>query len=103
MKRLSEMNIAKEAMLSTVDATAKGGRPASTNKYGSGGGSITTYVDGMSWGSDASSGSLFGDRWSFAMAIAISASNGNATPGALASGAAQAAQEESKVIITERA
>jgi len=100
MKKLTEMKIAKEAILSEIDSSIKGGRPSSTNKYGSGGGSISTYVDGVSWGSDASSGSLFGDSWSFALAIAISASGGSAITGADAS-AANNPNVNSKVIIKE--
>lgn len=67
MKKLSEMKIAKEAILTEMETAAKGGVKVGTgtNYYGpSNPSSISTYVDGMYWGSDGSSGSLFGDSWS---------------------------------------
>lgn len=66
MKKLSEMQIAKDAILSDVESSDKGGRKVGngTDYYGpSNPSSITTYVDGMHWGEDGSSGSLFGDRY----------------------------------------
>lgn len=69
MKQLSEMKIAKEAILSEMEASSKGGVRVGTgtNYYGpSNPSSISTYVDGMYWGSDGSEGSLFGDSWSAA-------------------------------------
>ena len=67
MRKLSEMKIAKEAMLSEVETAEKGGRVvtgANTNYYGpSNPTSLYTYVDGFPWGPDELSGSLFGDSW----------------------------------------
>ncbi len=68
MKKLSEMKIAKDAMLSDIETAVKGGYVkvgAGTNYYGpSNPTSITTYLDGMNIGSDGLSGSIGGDSWS---------------------------------------
>lgn len=68
MKKLSEMKIAKDAILSSIEAAAKGGRnvvgPGTTYYGPSAPTSIATYVDGIYWGPDGHNGSLFGDYWS---------------------------------------
>lgn len=68
MKKLSEMKFSKDALLSKFDSLAMGAvRVGGTNTsyYGpSNPSSITTYVDGMSIGSDGNTGSLYGDSWS---------------------------------------
>jgi hypothetical protein len=68
MKKLSEMKIAKSAILSSIEAAAKGGRNvvgSGTTYYGPNApSSIATYVDGFYWGQDPHQGSLFGDSWS---------------------------------------
>lgn len=71
MKKLSEMTIGKDAILSEMEAAAKGGMRtgANTNYVGpSNPSSIQTYVDFGNgpepWGTDGNSGSLFGDSWS---------------------------------------
>ncbi|MFY9311595.1 MAG: hypothetical protein WAQ28_21300 [Bacteroidia bacterium] len=71
MKKVTEMKIAKEAILSEMEASAKGGvdisNPSKTNYSGpSQPRSITTYVDGNLYGADGTSGSLYGDSWSAA-------------------------------------
>ncbi len=67
MKKLSEMKIAKSAILSPIESAAKGGENVvgpGTTYYGPRYPThITTYVDGMYWGEDSHSGSLFGDWW----------------------------------------
>lgn len=67
MKKISEMNIAKEAILSKMESSNKGGLVGlNTNYYGPAHpSSLTTLVDGAPWGNDNASGSLFGDTWSF--------------------------------------
>ncbi len=67
MKKLSEMKIAKDAVLSEIEVSSIGGyRLGSNTSYNgpSNPSSITTLVDGDYWGQDGSSGSLFGDSWS---------------------------------------
>ncbi|WP_435262905.1 hypothetical protein [Tenacibaculum sp. nBUS_03] len=67
MKKLSEMKLATEAILTEMETAVKGERPVGngTEYYGpSNPSSITTYVDGMNWGEDGSSGSIFGDSYS---------------------------------------
>jgi len=67
MKKLSEMKIAKDAILSSIEAAAKGGfiqtGPGTTYTGPSNPTHITTYVDGMYWGEDGFDGFLFGDWW----------------------------------------
>jgi len=67
MEKLSVMKIAKDAILSSIESSAKGGKNvtgANTSYSGpSAPTSITTYVDGMNWGSDGHVGRLFGDSW----------------------------------------
>lgn len=69
MKKLSEMRIAKEAILSDLEnAALKGGKfidfgNGTTYNGPSNPSSIETYVDGMHWGQDGGVGSLFGDSW----------------------------------------
>lgn len=73
MKKLSEMKIAKDALLSDIETAVKGGYVkvgAGTNYYGpSNPRSITTYLDGINIGSDGMSGSIGGDSWSVNGAI----------------------------------
>lgn len=67
MKKVTEMKVAKEAILSEMEASTKGGldHGLTTNYSGpSQPRSLTTYVDGNLYGADGSSGSLFGDSWS---------------------------------------
>jgi len=67
MKKLSEMRIAKDAILSPIEAAAKGGRNVTgpgTTYYGpSAPTTLYTYVNGDYWGEDPHDGSLFGDWW----------------------------------------
>ena len=66
MKKLIEMKIAKEAILSSVEADAKGGNVwgASTSYQGPASPtSLTTYVDGFNMGADPYSGRAWGDWW----------------------------------------
>ncbi|MDO9186371.1 MAG: hypothetical protein Q7W13_10205 [Bacteroidia bacterium] len=66
MKKVTEMKIAKEAILSEMEASTKGGvdKGSTTNYVGpSQPRSLTTYVDGNLYGADGSSGSLYGDSW----------------------------------------
>jgi len=68
MKKLNEMKIAKEAILSELESSILiGGRPRVgdyTSYYGPDNpSSLFTYVDGAPWGEDGTSGSLFGDSW----------------------------------------
>lgn len=67
MKKLSEMKIAKDAILSPIEAAAKGGNIVTgegTTYYGPQyPTSITTYVDWIYWGEDGYDGYLFGDYW----------------------------------------
>lgn len=68
MKKINEMKMAKSAILSEMEKSNIGGWVKvgpGTNYYGPSNPShITTYVDGMYWGEDGLSGSLFGDYWS---------------------------------------
>ncbi len=68
MKKLHEMKIAKEALLTELEASSLiGGRPRTgdnTSYHGPDNpSSLATYVDGVPWGEDGMSGSLFGDWW----------------------------------------
>lgn len=67
MKKLSEMQIAKDAILSPIEAAAKGGDivtgPGTTYIGPRNPTRIVTYVDGMYWGEDPHDGHLFGDWW----------------------------------------
>lgn len=63
------MKIAKEAILSELESSLlMGGLPridgTNTSYYGPDNpASLSTYVDGVPWGEDGMSGSLFGDSW----------------------------------------
>jgi len=68
MKNIKEMVVAKEAMLTEIEASLIKGRQVATGPgtIYSGPANPTrldTYVDGMYWGEDPLSGSLFGDWW----------------------------------------
>ncbi|NLA23539.1 MAG: hypothetical protein GX879_01090 [Bacteroidales bacterium] len=66
MKKLSEMKIAKEAILSSVEADAKGGNMWGTNTSYQGPDhpiSLTTLLDGIDIGTDPYRGRLGGDYW----------------------------------------
>jgi len=72
MKKLSEMKIAKEAVLSEMETRVTGGNQvgSNTNYYGPGNPtSIATYIDGVYFGQDAGTGSLYGDSWSISMCM----------------------------------
>lgn len=77
MKTLSEMQIAKEAILSEMEVSSVGGiRVGAGTDYSgpSNPSSVSTYVDGMSTGDDGTSGSMFGDSWSLSIVGTITSS-----------------------------
>lgn len=66
MKKLSELKIAKDAILSNVEADAKGGNIWGTNTSYQGPDnptSLTTFENGINMGSDPYRGRLGGDYW----------------------------------------
>jgi len=66
MKKLSEMKIAKKAILSDSETAFMGGTQvgSGTSYIGPGNpASIATYVDGIYFGEDQPIGNLFGDSW----------------------------------------
>lgn len=73
MKTINDMKVAKTAILSEMDNSSIGGYKVGSNTSYSGPSnpsSISTYVDGSYWGSDGSSGSLFGDSWNIGFSLA---------------------------------
>jgi hypothetical protein len=68
MRNIKDMLVAKGAMLAKVEASVIKGRQVITGPGTSYSGPanptrLYTYVDGMPWGEDPLSGSLFGDWW----------------------------------------
>lgn len=80
MKKLSEMKIAKSAILSDFETATMGGMQvgSGTNYTGPDNPStIETYVDGMPVGQDSGTGNLAGDSWN----ITLESSGGNTRVG----------------------
>lgn len=63
MESLQSMQLSKKEMKEVKGARWITG--ANTNASGDGSNGASTYVDGDYWGHDNSSGSLFGDSWSY--------------------------------------